>query len=101
MPDLIVDSNDHVIWPDELCASCLNTGSCPLLTTLHKHNIQTYSGIHVFRCNGYGADTSSQYYTDPDVRDPEKQIERNLETLQQEADLLLQTLKGGVPWPSL
>lgn len=101
MPDLIADTDDHIIWPDELCASCLNTGSCPLLITLHKYNIQTYSGVHVFRCDGYEADVSSPYYTDPDVRDPAKQIERNLETLQLEADLLLQTLKQGAPWPSL
>lgn len=97
MPDMInpefTKKKEHIIWKDELCASCLNTGNCPLIQCLHNHIILTHSGIHVSRCDNYAADESSDYYIPPDAN-MEVIMQVNVAALEQQIDLLNKTLKG-------
>jgi hypothetical protein len=96
MPDLVnPEWNDnklkHIVWNDEKCASCLNSGSCPLIALLYTHEILTHSGIHVSRCKLYEPDKSSEYYVD----DPEDlvQISKiNVAALEQQMELLSEML---------
>lgn len=91
MPDLInPDLNDgekeHLIWVDELCASCKVVDNCPLIQTLHRHTIMTYSGIHVSNCDLYDPDLESEHYVDPEERlDSDK---FRVDVLQQQIEVL-------------
>lgn len=92
MPDLINPEatggkKTYIVWRDELCASCLNQGSCALIQVLHQCIIMTHSGIHVSNCDDYRPDEESEYYLAPDA-DTEEIMRINLETLQQQVDLL-------------
>ena len=74
MPDLVDEGKaGHIAHYDELCASCHNADvtTCPLLSVLYEQHIQTYSGMHVFRCDLYAPDEDSEYYLPTQERDPE------------------------------
>lgn len=67
MPDLInpeqtAGEKKHIVWYDELCASCKVVDNCPLIQTIHRHTIMTYSGIHVSNCDLYDPDVDSEFY---------------------------------------
>lgn len=93
MPDLINpeywsdDGDKHILWFDELCASCKASGNCPLIQVMYQHKILTASGCHVINCELYDADTTSPHYVPPDA-DMEAIRTVNVETIQQSVDLL-------------
>jgi hypothetical protein len=55
-----------ILHPNEICASCKNSGSCPLIQVLHENNILTWDGMRVQRCDLYVADESSPHYVAED-----------------------------------
>lgn len=92
MPDLMnPDWNDgkltHIVWKDEICISCLNKGSCPLISLIYTHEILSSSGIHVASCKLYGPDKTSEFYN-PDPDDMTQQQKVNEAALMQQIDLL-------------
>ena len=96
MPDMInPEWNNgqlkHIVWNDELCASCLNAGSCPLIQVLYNHVILTHSGVHVAQCKTYSPDKSSRFYHDDN--DMEKIKEINTAAMQQQIDLLNELMR--------
>jgi len=106
MPDLInPEYNDgikkHIVWKDELCASCLNAGNCPLLQCVYQHTILSHSGIHVANCDVYRPDLDSEYYIPPMMEgetefDPatlDKIRGVNVAALQQQVDALNDMLR--------
>lgn len=92
MPDLMnPDWNDgklqHIVWKDEKCISCLNQGSCPLISILYTHAILSHSGIHIASCRLYEPNKSSEYYID----DPDDLVQisnANAAALVQQMELL-------------
>jgi len=81
----------HIVWHDEICISCLNAGSCPLIQCLYENVILTHSGIHVAQCKTYNPDTSSRFYIPPG--DVEKMKEVNVAALEQQIGLLSDLMK--------
>lgn len=107
MPDLINPEfnngeKKHIIWKDELCASCLNVGNCPLLQAIYQNAILSHSGIHVSNCDAYEPDVTSDYYIPPyDPNDPDSaDIERirfvNIEVYKQQVATLNELLSSAV-----
>lgn len=102
MPDLINPEynngkKDHILWVDELCASCKERNNCPLIQTLHRHTIMTYSGIHVSDCDLYDPDKESEHYIDPEERFVSEKI--RIDALQQQLEVLnglLERINGDV-----
>lgn len=86
---------EHIIWVDELCASCKGVENCPLIQALHRHTIMTYSGIHVSNCDLYDPDVTSEYYLESE--DLERATAINLATMEQqmrELTALLERING-------
>ena len=103
MPDLVnPEFNDgkklHIIWKDELCASCLNVGNCPLLQAIYQNTILSHSGIHISNCDAYEPDVLSDYYIppydpdDPDAMDAERIRFVNIEAYKQQVETLNELL---------
>jgi hypothetical protein len=93
MPDLSNAKDTHIIWKDELCASCKVVDSCALIQTMHDYNIFTYSGMHVASCKHYDPDTSSPFYVNPEEGFTAKVQELNAEALEQEISIQLEEVK--------
>lgn len=92
MPDLVhPDFNDgklrHILWKDELCISCLNNNSCPLIQCIYSHKILTHSGVHVANCDSYSPDIESEYYV-PENASIDHIAEVNAAALRQQIDIL-------------
>lgn len=97
-PDMTGGKKDHIVWKDEICASCRLAGtSCPLIQLLHSTTLLTYSGIHVAKCDLYDPDESSEWYVPPS--DMEKQAYANLEALKQQIELLSDVLERANVYP--
>ena len=57
MPDIVRDGSDEMLlWLDELCNTCDNTGTCPLLKAIRDLDLMTYGGCHVASCKRYEGD---------------------------------------------
>lgn len=106
MPDLInpefnKGKREHIIWKDELCASCQNVGNCPLLQCIYDNIIMCHSGMHVANCAVYQPDVESEYYVTPPANEGDEYSEEELErihavnagALQQQIDALNNLLK--------
>lgn len=83
----------HIVWKDELCASCKAIDECALLKVIYEYTILTYGGIHVASCTEYAPDMSSPYYVDPEEGLTDKVKAINKEVLEQQASLRLEELK--------
>jgi len=94
-PDQNDGKKEHIIWVDELCASCKTAGNCPLIQTIHRHTIMTYSGIHVSNCDLYDADVDAEYYLAPEERYRADKIDlAAMEQQIEELSALLERING-------
>lgn len=98
-PELMNGKKQHIVWKDEICASCKSAeSSCPLIQVLHSHTIMTHSGVHVSNCDLYDPDEKSEYYIPPGA-DMEKIARANIEALHQQVDLLNDILERSHVYP--
>jgi hypothetical protein len=83
MPDLVNPENNGgkkevIRWVDELCGSCSNHGSCPLIQVLCDNVIMTHSGIHISDCMLYVRDASIEAQPMPDPMEQLTQAQSKL-----------------------
>ena len=93
MPDLIPTGTEgkteQQIWPHEVCASCKKAEDCPLLALLKKYEIQTYTGMAIFRCARYDPDETSPNFVDRAIREPDLVLAEEMATVQRGTDQLI------------
>lgn len=93
MPDLNHETQEMLIWPDEMCAACKKNDAehCPLLSVLTEYKIEFVSGCRVWECSLYDPDTESEHYI-PEMGSPERldrQAEQAIKSLTREVEHLL------------
>lgn len=87
MPDLVMSdvTRHHITWPNEICAHCKkrdNLVHCPVLGVLYSFQVQTYTGLEVFRCEAYAADETSPFYHLRDADPDEVRLQKLLAQMQ-------------------